>query len=200
MISRYFVSFNLATFITFGLFLGMHFLISTGEVVLLEQKIRPKIDFGGVRKAEPPADKKIIAPVPQDIIEVPPIPDIEFTGIDTGGPAIGEPNIAVNPSVKLVNKQSAFGVDGDFIPIVKPAPQYPIVMQEKGIEGFVRVQFTVTKEGMTSDVVVVSSSHQGFERNAIKAAQNFKFKPRVVNGEAVTVTGVFNLIEFKLGN
>lgn len=199
MIPRYFVSVNLAAFITFGMFLAMHFLISNGEIVLIEKQIRPKIDFGIVRKPYDEPGTKVDLPVPPEITNMPEIPEIEIPGVNPVGLIPKDDKITMKPPISDITK-SIFVAEGDLVPIVKPAPQYPVVMLEKGIEGFVRVQFTVTKEGMTSDVKVVESSHQGFERSAIKAALGFKFKPRVVNGEAVAVNGVTNIIEFKLAN
>lgn len=58
--------------------------------------------------------------------------------------------------------------------------------------------FTVTAVGNVTDVKVIESSHPGFEGNAVRAAEKFKYKPKVVNGIAVEVKGVTNRIEFNL--
>ena len=58
--------------------------------------------------------------------------------------------------------------------------------------------FTVTANGNVNDVKVIVSSHSGFERNAVRAAEKFKYKPKVVDGIAVEVNGVTNWIEFNL--
>jgi protein TonB len=47
-------------------------------------------------------------------------------------------------------------------------------------------------------VTVVESSHKMFERSAVKAAQKYRYKPRVVDGEPIAVTGVRVRIEFTL--
>ncbi|MDG1021161.1 MAG: TonB family protein [Emcibacteraceae bacterium] len=52
--------------------------------------------------------------------------------------------------------------------------------------------FTVTANGNVNDVKVIVSSHSGFERNAVRAAEKFKYKPKVVDGIAVEVNGVTN--------
>ena len=54
--------------------------------------------------------------------------------------------------------------------------------------------------GNVKDVKVIGSSHQGFERSAIKAAQKLKYKSKVVDGVAVEVKDVTNILKFSLEN
>ena len=64
---------------------------------------------------------------------------------------------------------------------------------------FVIVEFTVTKQGAVRDPIVVEANPSGiFEQAAIDAAMKFKYKPRVVNGEATEVSGVQNRITFQI--
>ena len=99
---------------------------------------------------------------------------------------------------------SGFGVaagtaDGDYLPIVKVAPVYPRRAVDRGIEGYVIVEFTVTKTGAVRDPVVVEYHPSTiFNKAAINAALKFKYKPRVVNGEPIEVHGVLNRITFEL--
>ena len=94
-----------------------------------------------------------------------------------------------------------FGVtDGEYLPIVKVAPVYPSRALSRGLEGYVIVEFTVTRTGTVTDVVVVESTSTLFERAASEAALKFKYKPRVIDGEAVEVPGVRNKITFEIAN
>ena len=86
--------------------------------------------------------------------------------------------------------------DGDFLPIIKVAPIYPARAIRLGLEGYVLVEFTVTRAGSVKDVVVLESTSPIFEKAAMVAASKFKYKPRVVNGEPVEVPGVQNMINF----
>ena len=56
-------------------------------------------------------------------------------------------------------------------------PRYPLEALRRGIEGYVVVEFTVTAQGTTRDIVVVeSSSSRGiFDEAAIESAQKFKY-------------------------
>ena len=90
-------------------------------------------------------------------------------------------------------------VDGEYLPLVKVRPRYPSRAASRGIEGYVLLRFTVTGTGAVRDPVVVESAPPGiFDRAATEAALKFKYKPRVVNGSPVEVSGVENRITFTL--
>lgn len=88
--------------------------------------------------------------------------------------------------------------DGEYVPIVKVAPVYPEIAVSRGIEGYVVVEFTVTPTGSVRDVIVVESSSELFNEAAIEATSQFKYKPRIVSGRPVEVSGVRNRITFVL--
>jgi periplasmic protein TonB len=89
--------------------------------------------------------------------------------------------------------------DGEYLPIVKVAPNYPRRAAAKGIEGYVVVEFTVTSLGTVADPVVVESDPADiFDREALAAVKKFKYKPKVENGKPVDVKGVRNIIRFEL--
>jgi len=89
--------------------------------------------------------------------------------------------------------------DGEYLPIVKVAPIYPRRALSRGIEGFVIVEFTVGKQGAVKDLFVVEADPADiFEQAALDAAAKFKYKPRVINGEAADVAGVQNRITFQI--
>ncbi|WP_049724062.1 energy transducer TonB [Gilvimarinus polysaccharolyticus] len=93
---------------------------------------------------------------------------------------------------------------GDYLPIVKVAPQYPRTALQRGLEGEVVVAFTVTRSGATRDVTVLRAATldgtptRVFDKAAIKAAEGFKYKPRVENGTPQEVYGVQNRFIFEL--
>ena len=90
--------------------------------------------------------------------------------------------------------------DAEYLPIVKVAPLYPRRALQRGIEGYVLVEFTVTRQGSTRDIKVIESkpSSSLFHSAAIKATAKFKYKPRTVDGKAIEVAGVKNKIIFRL--
>ena len=89
--------------------------------------------------------------------------------------------------------------DGEYLPIFKAAPDYPRKAAARGTEGYVVLSFTVNETGAVVNPVVVESVPPGvFDRAATNAALKFKYKPRVVDGEAVEVAGVQNKITFEI--
>ena len=59
-------------------------------------------------------------------------------------------------------------------------PVYPARALERGIEGWVDIEFTVEPDGSTSHVTVAGASHDTFFRKeAVTAVEQWKFEPRV---------------------
>jgi protein TonB len=59
-------------------------------------------------------------------------------------------------------------------------PTYPPRALERGIEGWVDVEFTVEPDGSTSHVAVAGASHDTyFRKEAVAAVEQWKFEPRV---------------------
>lgn len=91
--------------------------------------------------------------------------------------------------------------DGEYLPIVKVAPIYPRRAQTRGITGYCIVEYTVTTSGAIRDPVAVDCQPSGvFEKASVKASLKFKYKPRVVDGEAIEVAGVQNKFTYELEN
>ncbi len=88
--------------------------------------------------------------------------------------------------------------DNDLIPIVRPDALYPNRALERELEGFVDLRFTVTSAGFTENIQVIAASNQLFKAPAIRSVERFKYRPRVVNGQNVAVSGVETRITFKL--
>jgi protein TonB len=197
MIARYAISIGVGAAVTFGLLFIMQLLIATGRGALTESNTFRVTDFVRVERNE-------IVERKQDRPEKPPEPEVP--------PEMSTPNradafdnsMAVSMSAPSMNANLnvggvGFGVsDGEYLPIVKVAPVYPSRALSRGLEGYVIVEFTVTRQGTTRDAVVVESTSTLFERAAVEAALKFKYKPRVIDGEPVEVPGVRNKITFEI--
>ena len=82
---------------------------------------------------------------------------------------------------------SAGVVNGKALNLVKPA--YPAVARQANAEGAVNVQITIDEEGNVVSAEAVSG-HPLLRDAAREAALQSKFKPTVLNGQAVKVTGI----------
>jgi periplasmic protein TonB len=82
--------------------------------------------------------------------------------------------------------------------VIVPA-NYPRKALDMGIEGYVLLEYTVTRTGSLKDIVVIDSSPPGyFEEAAMRAATEFRYNPRIVNGEPVEVPRSRYKMIFKL--
>jgi len=92
--------------------------------------------------------------------------------------------------------------DGEYLPIVKIAPIYPQRALFKRIEGNCVVAYTVTTNGSTRDVRVIEHmcDDRLFWKPSEQAAKKFKYKPRIIDGEAVEVHNVTNRFIYELSD
>ena len=197
MIARYAISIGLGAGVTFGLLFIMQLLIATGRGALTESTTYRITDFVRVERNEIIETKKEKPEKPPEPETPPEVPqNNQADNFDN--------SMAVSMSAPVVDAHLSvggmgFGVsDGEYLPIVKVAPVYPSRALSRGLEGYVIVEFTVTRQGTVRDPVVVESSSSLFERAAVEAALKFKYKPRVIGGEAVEVPGVRNKITFEI--
>jgi len=106
----------------------------------------------------------------------------------------------VRASIDLRGSMSGLGgADRDATPIVRIEPDYPPRAQQRGIEGWVVVQFTITTSGTVKDAAVVEAQPQGiFDQAAIKAVSRWKYNPPVEEGTPVERKGVRIMLSFKM--
>jgi protein TonB len=198
-LTRYLSSAVLAVVITLSLIYAMQGLIAMSDKELDKSKGFKIPDFVHVPT---PDDLNMITPKPPKPpkpTEQPDQPKLQKASID---PNVQTINIGQASFDTSINMNAGIGLapgDGEYLPIVKVAPIYPSRALSRGIEGYVIVEFTVTKTGSVRDPFVVESDPPNvFDRSAMRAALKFKYKPRMVDGEPVAVSGVQNMITFKI--
>ncbi len=168
----------------------------------LEQSQRIKLPDIHMPEVEIEIQRIIEKPEKPEVDETPPpdIPEQDFDRID-GNAAVGQVAAPGRIRAKLDLDIGAglSATDGEYLPIVKVAPQYPRRALSRGIEGYVILEYTVTKQGTVKEPVVVEGQPEGtFDRAAIKSALRYKYKPRVIDGVPVEVPGVRTRIIFQL--
>ncbi|MBE0456961.1 energy transducer TonB [Pseudoalteromonas sp. KG3] len=198
---RYLVALIVAGVVTFMLFLGMQALITGGEGAMTEPAKGNVLDFVRLKKEET-VQKKERKPQKPPTPKEPP-PPMESPQMQNSDPNAAASNFdfgaSVDADVSLSGGLALDSSDGEYLPIVKVAPVYPRRALSRGIEGYVIVEFTVTKQGTVRDAKVVRAEPESlFDQAAIDAALKFKYKPRVIDGEAVEVAGVQNKISFQI--
>ena len=186
-LSRLVVAILLAAFVTLGLFFLMQSLIQSGGSALTDAPKGSVLDFVRVKKEEavqkkdrkpkkppkpeqPPPD---MAPPQMDA----PSPESATSGMDFGADVAAE--LSLDGGLALGSG------DGEFLPIVRVAAVYPRRALQRGIEGYVDVEFTVSKLGSVTNPRVTQASPEGiFDQAAI---------------DAMEVSGVEVRVKFEIG-
>lgn len=198
---RWALSMAMAGSITLGLFYFMQFLIATGEafderisVVKIVDATMPEIELEVIEEIDKPE------PIEEVVQEQPEIQERQ-TNLDSG-PALNiqRNTVELDTGLQLSNASIA-ATDGDYLPLVAIAPQYPTRAAQRGIQGWCLVSFTVDGLGnvVEESIQVVDAEPTNiFDRSSLRAAARFKFQPRVVDGEGVNVDGVQYLFRYQL--
>lgn len=189
-----------AAFVTLLLLVLMVSLIEFADKGLDPEK-RIKLPDIYMPEVEIEIQRLIEKPEKPEVDETPPpdIPEQDFDKID-GNAAVGAVATGkIKTSLDLNIGAGLQATDGEYLPIVKVAPQYPRRALSRGIEGYVILEYTVTKLGTVKDPIIVEAKPQGiFDNAAIKSALRYKYKPRVIDGEPTEVPGVRTKITFEL--
>jgi periplasmic protein TonB len=78
-------------------------------------------------------------------------------------------------------------VDENPVPIKTPPPRYPESLKRDGVSGVVAVILVIDEKGAIMSSSVAKSSHPDFEKPALDAVKNWKFKPAKKDGNVVKV-------------
>ena len=198
LIERYGVAICAGAVVTIGLLWIMQAVISTDENPLNEDLKYRNLEFVKLLDDIEPVREDINPDKPPDVDEMPPdLPEPDLSPDD--GSAIGVDVSVRTDTVVIDADPGAFTADGEYEPIFKVEPVYPRRALQLELEGYVIVEFDVTETGSVENVTVVQAEPKGvFESAARRAAEKFRYRPKVVNEKAVRVSGVRNKITFEL--
>ena len=201
--NKYAAGVGLSIIITTALFFVMVVLISLGDSgmkedtsVKLADVVMPErqIDtfLSEVEKPDKPEEQ------PEDIAQ----PELDLqplTGIDV---SIAKPKANFKTG-------GSFFRDGEYIPLFKVQPIYPRRAQERGTQGFVIVSFTITESGSVENAKAIEGycgDPTGpeselrpctmFNSASARAALKLKYKPKIVDGKATSVSDVLHRFTF----
>ena len=201
IVVRWAISMGIAAGVTLGLFFFMSVLIATGEtlservsVVKVVDATMPDIELEVIEEIDKPE------PIEELTEEQPELQEKQIN-LDSGPSLnIERATIDIDTGLQLTNA-SINATDGDYLPLVAIAPQYPTRAAQRGIEGWCLVSFTVNGLGSVVEAtitVVDAEPPQIFNRSSVRAAARFKFQPRVEDGIGVDVSGVQYLFRYQL--
>ncbi len=181
----------------------MHELITSTQQRLDESGRMHLVDFVRLKRDESSEQKERRLERPKPA-EAPPAPQAPDT--DSSSDAVLTVSSAALPdgfgAGFSLGGLGLSGSDGEYLPIVKVAPIYPKRAAMKGLEGTCVVMYTVTTNGSTRDVTVIEDMCDDpvFYRSSVEAAKKFKYKPRIIDGEAIEVHRVTNRFIYELSD
>ncbi len=188
--------------ITFGLFVIMAELISSGsksnqgpkENIRVEiNTTPPESKAKQIRRVPPPPPP----PPPEPPKNQPPEPDTPIA--DMGGVGFNMPSVDVGAANTSLDGPGAMMSDGDATPIVRIDPRYPAKAARDGTEGWVKLSFDITETGAVDNVEVIESKPRRiFDREAKRALLKWKYRAKVVDGKPVRQTGLTVQLDFTL--
>lgn len=159
------------------------------------------IDFVRLKREPPPPPPNRELPPPEPPPEKPLVtPDLATPRPEPVRPNAITPNLAQLDLPLTVAGTPYIGEPGlrEAIPLVRIPPLYPPGALARGIEGMVRIEFTVGRDGSVVDPVVVEADPPHiFDRTALQAIRRWKFAKRLVDGEPVSWRSV-QTIYFRL--
>ena len=148
---------------------------------------------------EPPPEKR------------PPPPKMQMQQVhvaQTNAPQMNMPNLDIPLQTNAFSGSLMTGVQmgvagkvaisTNVIPLVRIPPRYPMRAANRRIQGWVKVEFTITEQGTVKDAVVIEAQPSKiFNRSALQAIKRWKFKAKIIGGEAFEQRAV-QVLQFKL--
>ena len=159
-----------------------------------------RIDFSRMRKDTEVQTKR------EDKVQrerPPPTPQQPRMSLSSGGVDNNVASLApvVDTRGAMKGMKLSAGSDRDVVPLVRIAPDYPQRALQRGLEGWVRVQFTITVTGTVKDPIVVDADPKNiFDDAALKSIARWRYNPKVEDGTPVERVGVQTIIRFQLEN
>ncbi|WP_428820102.1 TonB family protein [Microbulbifer sp. MCCC 1A16149] len=183
--------------ITGLLLFGMTQLIATDYRAPVEE-LPPKVAAIHLPKLVPTVEQAQPIRKPQD-----PPPVMEPMKVERSVEP-GDIPLSFEPPAPTQRKYDPTLVSAEPLPIYKPAPRYPRRALARGIEGYVVVEFTISPSGSVKNPRVVGGytaagePTEVFNSAALNAVERFKYRPTIVEGQAVERHNVRNRITFRL--
>jgi protein TonB len=155
-----------------------------------------------VKKKEPVIRKQAERPKPQPVTDEPtpaqPSPSEATQKAET--PVSGAPSASKPTGIAGNGEARTKAVSSGVVELGCPKPKYPMRAMSRHIEGWVKIELIISAAGTVTNAKFVGAQPPGiFDDAALDATQKCKFKPKIVDGRAVTQIGS-KVSRFKITN
>jgi len=188
--------------ITFFLYVLMAFLVdgddaftnAKKEQIVIEINSTPPETKAQTRvRVPPPPPPPPPEPPKQQMVQDSQTNDVGTIGFNAPTVDIGGADAGLN------DPSSAMMRDGDATPIVRIEPKYPPQAARDGINGWVKLRFSIMPDGSVDEIEVIDAQPKRvFDREAIRAMKRWKYSAKVENGVALKQTGLTIQLDFNL--
>lgn len=199
------VSFVAGIFLALAMFWFMQWLVQPPAIIQNVSSSQVNVNF--IRELrDSKSQLKNREDSPPEPPQQPPVPAAPQATENTPPSPMGAAPLPGLPSALASFKGQAIGSllggysagDSDVMPLVQIEPVYPPQALARKIEGLVVLRMQINASGAVDDIEVIKAEPKGvFEREAIRAAYRYKFKPKLVDGKAVPQVATLPF-EFKL--
>ncbi len=203
-------AFLLGMLITLVLFWLMQTMVLNSQNGLQPTDDMKMVEFVRLKRDTPLKTRERELPEKKPPEKRPPPPKMKSAQrrrVDTATPHIDMPNLDFPTQSAKIGGSLTGGLEmGEFngeissnlVPIFRVPPRYPMRAANRRIEGWVKVEFTISKLGTVKDAKIVESHPNNvFNRAALSAIAKWKFKPRVIAGRSVEQRAL-QILEFKV--
>lgn len=119
-------------------------------------------------------------------------PAPSLSGLTAGAAPAPAPAAAPAPSEATVGNPG--GPEQEVMPLNDVRPEYPYRARQRGIEGHIKLAFTITAAGTVENIRVLEAEPRNiFDREARRAAARWRFAPKTENGAPVSREAVKTL-------
>lgn len=197
---KFIIPIILGAFISFALFALMASLVGIDEV-----KISEVDEFEIITIVNQPEDSEIKRK--KRILDPPPKPKQMPDGVISMGEQpqsdVAMPKKMAMPEVSLntgfENQEFAIGVlkDSAATPIYRSLPRYPIEAARQKVKGWVKLKFSINRDGGVENIEVLDSLPPViFDQAAIDALNRWKYKAKLEKGKTVRQENLSVRIDF----
>ncbi len=194
--------------VSLGLFWLMQWMISSENLKLPETEPARMVDFVRLKPQPnlPPPTRREPPKPPEKEPPPPKMPLATTQQVVTQTPDINIPPLDIPLHSERLGSAFTVGITAgsgiqpstNLVPLVRVPPRYPVRAEMRKVEGWVKIEFTITEDGSVKDAKVVEAHPKGvFDRAALQAIRRWKFKPKEIDGQKVPQRAVQKL-EFKL--
>jgi protein TonB len=190
--------------ITFFLYVLMAFLVDGDDAFTNAKKEQIVIEINSTPPETKAQTRVRVPPPPPPPPPEPPkqqmVQDSQSNDVGTIG--FNAPTVDVGGAdAGLNDPSSAMMRDGDATPIVRIEPKYPPQAARDGINGWVKLRFSIMPDGSVDEIEVTDAQPKRvFDREAIRAIKRWKYSPKIENGVALKQTGITVQLDFNLDN